>query len=402
MFVFRSLVVIAFLFHSESVAARSDGVQSFGCTGCHGAGDYTLDLEFAPDDFDPGETVTLSLRVSGPDGESFGFYLGASDGEFLPTNGASGSSVGIAHTSPISYDDEGLFSVQWVAPEEPGPVRFEFSTVIANGNGDRNGDFADEAVFERVFGCDEGIFFRDFDNDGFGSPDSTELGCLGGTPPVGTVVNSEDCDDFDDQQNPDATERCNQEDDDCDDEIDEDSERLTLYRDADDDGFYSAEERQNGLPIEGCVEPGFAAVGGDCAPNDATRNPGAEEICNRLDDDCDGRVDERVLPVCGVGLCRREAADCEGNFCEPGAPLEEECNGLDDDCDGETDESGCPVGSSCFDAECVSDEESSAPPAGGAGENPTGSNEGCTTVWPGILIGIARRDRSTRGTSQET
>ncbi|MEO0460517.1 MAG: putative metal-binding motif-containing protein [Myxococcota bacterium] len=399
MFVFRSLVVVALLFHSESAAARSDGVQSFGCTGCHGGGDYALDLEFAPDDFDPGETVTLSLRVSGPDGESFGFYLGASDGEFLPTNGVSGSSDGIAHTSPISYDDEGFFSVQWVAPEEPGPVRFEFSSVIANGNGDRNGDFADEAVFERVFGCDEGVFFRDFDRDGFGDPDSSELGCFGGTPPVGTVVNSEDCDDFDDEQNPDASERCNQEDDDCDDEIDEDSERLTLYPDADDDGFYSAEERQNGLPIEGCVEPGFAAVGGDCAPNDPMRNPDAEEICNRLDDDCDGRVDERVLPVCGVGLCRREAADCEGNFCEPGAPLEEACNGLDDDCDGDTDESGCPVGSSCIDAECVGDEESSAPPESESGQDPAGpggSDSGCAAVWPNILIAIARRPRNAR------
>ncbi|NIR40670.1 MAG: hypothetical protein GWN07_32985, partial [Actinobacteria bacterium] len=36
----------------------------------------------------------------------------------------------------------------------------------------------------------------------------------------------------------------------------------------------------------------------DCADGNATRNPGATESCNNLDDDCDGTIDEGVSIVC--------------------------------------------------------------------------------------------------------
>ncbi|MEO1173972.1 MAG: choice-of-anchor V domain-containing protein, partial [Myxococcota bacterium] len=362
--------------------ARSDGVQSFGCTGCHGGGDHRLELEFDPAEFEPGDTVTLRLGVTDASGVSFGFYLGASSGEFLPKNGISGSARGIAHTEPLPYESEGAFTVEWVAPDTPGPVRFELASVVANGNGNRNGDEADEAVFERVFGCEAGTFFRDVDQDGFGNPQFSQLGCVG-SPPDGTVANADDCDDFDASQNPSATELCNRKDDDCDGSIDEDSETTTLYPDRDNDGYYSAEEQENGTPIEGCLEPGFAAEGGDCAPDDPNRNPGVEETCNRVDDDCDGRIDERTLPICGVGLCRREAFDCAGIFCAPGDPIEEQCNGIDDDCDGETDESGCAAGSRCIDAECVSDEPVETPETPAP---PLSSASGCTGTAPILFV----------------
>jgi hypothetical protein len=72
------------------------------------------------------------------------------------------------------------------------------------------------------------------------------------------------------------------------------------------------------------------------------------ERCNAVDDDCDGLVDD--VPgsqVCGVGACRRTASACAGGVvpaCVPGAPSEEACNGLDDDCDGVVDEGGCDAG----------------------------------------------------------
>ena len=43
---------------------------------------------------------------------------------------------------------------------------------------------------------------------------------------------------------------------------------------------------------------------------DRTIHPGAKEMCNYKDDNCNGRVDEGVRASCGVGWCRREAASC--------------------------------------------------------------------------------------------
>jgi len=67
-----------------------------------------------------------------------------------------------------------------------------------------------------------------------------------------------------------------------------------------------------------------------------------DEVCNGLDDDGDGRIDEDVpSQACGTGACAREAPGCtDGDVppCEPGSPSPETCNGIDDDCDGSIDE----------------------------------------------------------------
>jgi len=74
----------------------------------------------------------------------------------------------------------------------------------------------------------------------------------------------------------------------------------------------------------------------------------AAERCNALDDDCNGLVDDVAgSQVCGVGACRRTASLCTGGMvppCVPGAPAMEVCNGRDDDCDGMVDEGVCDAG----------------------------------------------------------
>ena len=82
-----------------------------------------------------------------------------------------------------------------------------------------------------------------------------------------------------------------------------------------------------------------------------------DEVCNGLDDDCDGNTDE-LLPgvgeacIVGVGQCRTEgitACGDQGIVCgaRPGPPIEERCNGLDDDCDGSVDEAPIDAGRPC-------------------------------------------------------
>ena len=83
------------------------------------------------------------------------------------------------------------------------------------------------------------------------------------------------------------------------------------------------------------------------------RTPLTAETCNARDDDCDGRIDEGDGPnggllgeTCsaGEGVCRVEASEeCrDGELICPAVPADERasaeiCNGLDDDCDGQVD-----------------------------------------------------------------
>jgi hypothetical protein len=104
-----------------------------------------------------------------------------------------------------------------------------------------------------------------------------------------------------------------------------------------------------------CSSPkGYAADGHDCDDDVRTTHPKAQEICNLVDDNCDGRTDENVRPACGVGWCRRLSPSCDPSFCKPGEPRAEECNAFDDDCDDIADEDAtCPAGNRCSEGRCL-------------------------------------------------
>jgi len=90
------------------------------------------------------------------------------------------------------------------------------------------------------------------------------------------------------------------------------------------------------------------AGGGDCDDSDPETYPGAPEICDGKDNNCNGQDDEGIPPVlCGKGVCKHTATSCVSGTpveCDPfeGAGAEI-CNGLDSDCNGEVDDvlGGC-------------------------------------------------------------
>jgi len=108
-----------------------------------------------------------------------------------------------------------------------------------------------------------------------------------------------------------------------------------------DEGF-AVREPCDGEDEDRCRE-GFLV----CAPDGLgvvcdEKGPAHVETCNGRDDDCDGVVDEDSDVVCDspCGVSLRRCIDGKLGDCEAPRPLPEDVcgNGRDDDCDGETDE----------------------------------------------------------------
>jgi len=188
---------------------------------------------------------------------------------------------------------------------------------------------------------DEGVqasFYRDADGDTYGNPAVAVQACVA---PSGYVADHSDCDDAVATVHPNALEICNTIDEDCDGQIDE-GVLLTFYQDGDRDSFGNA-----AITTQACAAPnGYVASGSDCDDTRDTVHPGAAEVCNNLDDNCNGAVDDGIASQatsCGIGACASagELACTGGSMvdsCQPGMPSDETCDGIDNNCNGAVDE----------------------------------------------------------------
>jgi hypothetical protein len=156
-------------------------------------------------------------------------------------------------------------------------------------------------------------------------------------------------------------EECNALDDDCDGLTDE-AEDLPIVGEicGSDLGICEAGAIQ-------CLCQGLDPEPEDCSYECVGEVFGTVEICNALDDDCDGLTDED-LPLGATctnsptgepeGICDEGLEVCVNGIweCNANEPTGEICNDLDDDCDGLTDENlavDCPEGSICIQGECA-------------------------------------------------
>jgi len=206
--------------------------------------------------------------------------------------------------------------------------------------------------------------YLDDDGDGFGDPNDVILDC---DPIPGRVNDAGDCDDTNVDINPGADEICNSIDDDCDlliDDADTDLVATAYYADADLDGY--------GDPNDGlaaCSQPvGRLVDGTDCDDADMAVNPAATEICNGMDDNCDGLADDDDPMITGapswfadtdgdgfgdlataVSACVAppgfvgDNQDCDDTDFKVYPGADEECDGFDNDCDGLVDDDDAPV-----------------------------------------------------------
>ena len=152
----------------------------------------------------------------------------------------------------------------------------EATTEVCNTLDDDCDGLIDEGV--------KSIFYGDSDGDGFGVPEITILAC---SAPEGYADIIGDCYDANPAIYPGNTEICNGFDDNCTGSVDE-GLLITFY--ADNDGDLYGDPADFELLCEGIA--GYVEDNTDC--NDANNliNPGATELCNNIDDNCDGNIDE--------------------------------------------------------------------------------------------------------------
>lgn len=218
-------------------------------------------------------------------------------------------------------------------------------------------DFSQDIVPQ----CTEHTFFADDDGDTYGDAAESTKAC---EKPAGFVEISGDCDDSDAAINPDGREVCDGDDNDCDGLFDSEDPSVdlatttTYYRDDDGDGYGSS------VTIDGCDMPaGYVDNDDDCRDDDSSIHPGATEICDDQDNDCDTLTDDDDVDVDlmtgsafyvdddgdGIGAgdehvaCRRPAGyveedgDCDDDNERMSPALTEVCDNLDNDCDGGID-----------------------------------------------------------------
>lgn len=282
---------------STSVTARPTG-EPQPCGNCHYEDDGpNIDVAFANASPAPGATTLLTITLQAVDEQALrtGVFIYTEDrGAFglvepeTTRYATDGDPTAVLHSAPRELDAEGRaqFQFEWTAPAEVGVTDFTVWSITGNSNGNSADDHHATLRVGVAHGCDGTLYYPDLDGDGFGDAAAAQLSC---EPIAGMITQGGDCNDGDATIRPGAVELCNTRDDDCDGNMDDGLEPGIYYLDIDGDGYAGDREQ----PEYTCNDTeGYTQDRGDCEPEDPAVYPGAPELDNGRDDDCDGEVDE--------------------------------------------------------------------------------------------------------------
>lgn len=165
-------------------------------------------------------------------------------------------------------------------------VQIFINVEALDSDGDGVPDTEDCAPEDALYSVDQSWFY-DGDGDGFGDPSAFAEACV---PAADFVLDPTDCDDGRADVSPGAVEICDGVDNNCDMQVDE-GLIADFWWDGDADGFGDAQ-----VPLSACVAPvGYVENSEDCDDFQPNSYPGASEVCDGLDNNCDGGVDEAAV-----------------------------------------------------------------------------------------------------------
>lgn len=228
-------------------------------------------------------------------------------------------------------------------------------------------DICEDTIDQNCDGVDASCSGIDADGDGYCNASTCSDSSLPG-----------DCDDSDPWISPNASESCDTIDNDCDGTIDESDsiDATDWYLDQDSDGYGDSTNT-----LAACKRPvGYVANSEDCDDSRTDTNPAAPEVCNGIDDDCNGGVDDNATGLAtwyedtdkdGYGdanattfSCTQPAGyvanseDCDDTDASINPAETDLADGIDNDCDGDIDEDAVSLShavdiQSIWNAECI-------------------------------------------------
>jgi len=189
--------------------------------------------------------------------------------------------------------------------------------------------------------CSSRTYYYDGDDDGYGN-DSVTM--TAGCPPSGYVMVGGDCNDTNPDMFPGNPEVCDGYDNDCNGEVDDGLPTYTYYADSDGDTYGNPDSSYD--TCHSTPDSGYVTDNTDCNDSNPDINPGETEVCNGVDDNCDGNINEGfdsdsdTYTTCGYSTIDGSftGIDCDDDNFNVNPGKTEACNGVDDNCDGRIDE----------------------------------------------------------------